>query len=62
MTTVLTGATCPFLLCVISAPHTHPSCPDCGAVRYGNISCATCQELRGDDINPHTIIGGPSAS
>lgn len=59
---VLTGATCPFLLCLVPGPHTHPACPACGAVRYGNIYCATCQELRGDDINPHALVKEPSAS
>jgi hypothetical protein len=34
---------CPFLTCLDSAPHDHPVCPDCGAVRYGNMFCATCR-------------------
>lgn len=62
MKTVLTGVTCPFLLCVVTRPHTHPSCPACGAVRYGNLFCATCRVLRGDDINPHHLAEEPSAS
>lgn len=55
MTVVLTGATCPFLLCLVTEAHTHPVCPDCGAVRYGNIFCPTCRDLRGDNPNPHTL-------
>jgi len=34
---------CPFLLCLEEGPHDHPICPDCGAVRYGNMFCETCQ-------------------
>lgn len=56
MSIVLTGATCPFLLCLVAEPHTHPACPDCGAVRYGNLHCATCRDLRGDDLNPHALV------
>ena len=33
---------CPFLGCLDTDWHAHPACPDCGAVRYGNICCATC--------------------
>lgn len=33
---------CPFLTCLAVSPHTHPICPDCGAVRYGNFFCPTC--------------------
>lgn len=56
MTTVLTGSTCPFLLCLVREPHTHPACPDCGAVRYGNLFCDTCRQLRDGDPNPHTLV------
>ena len=34
---------CPFLLCLESGPHAHPICPECGAVRDGNINCPTCE-------------------
>ena len=34
---------CPFLLCFADCPHDHPICPKCGAVGYGNISCAECR-------------------
>lgn len=37
---------CPFLLCMETGPHDHGVCPECGAVRYGNISCPTCRVLR----------------
>ena len=33
---------CPFLTCLRTKPHTHPICPDCGAVRYGSLFCETC--------------------
>lgn len=60
-TRTLTGQTCPYITCLVREPHTHPVCPDCGAVRYGNISCDTCRQLRrGAGLNPHTlIIEGP---
>ena len=56
MTSVLTGATCPYLTCLVEEPHTHPSCPDCGAVRYGNSSCPTCVRVRACDLNPHDLV------
>lgn len=34
---------CPFLTCEEMGPHSHPICPDCEAVRYGNLFCATCR-------------------
>ena len=34
---------CPFLACLEAGPHDHPICPDCGAVRYGNLTCNTCR-------------------
>lgn len=34
---------CPFLMCLETGPHDHPICPDCGAVRYGNLFCKTCR-------------------
>ena len=61
MTTVLTGATCPFLTCLVPDPHTHPVCPQCDAVRYGNIFCDTCRRLRGGDPNPHALTAGETA-
>lgn len=37
---------CPFLTCLITEPHDHPVCPECHAVRYGNIFyCATCNAV-----------------
>jgi hypothetical protein len=50
------GRPCPFLACLIDAPHEHPICPECGAVRYGNMSCQTCRDLRGSDLNPHRLV------
>lgn len=35
---------CPLLLCLETEPHSHPICPDCGAVKFGNIFCVTCRE------------------
>lgn len=35
---------CPFLTCLKTGPHTHPVCPACGAVRYGNLFCTTCSD------------------
>jgi hypothetical protein len=56
MTTVLTGVTCRFLACLVQEPHTHPACPDCGAVCYFNVCCDTCRQLRGGDLNPHALV------
>lgn len=33
---------CPFLTCLAQGPHTHPICPECGSVRYGNMFCPEC--------------------
>lgn len=33
---------CPFLTCLDTGPHGHDVCPDCSAVRFGNMCCATC--------------------
>lgn len=38
---------CPFLLCLEQGPHEHEVCPDCGAVRFGNITCCTCRNYHG---------------
>lgn len=35
---------CPYLLCLEAGPHDHPVCPQCGAVRYGNIYCPICRQ------------------
>lgn len=35
---------CPFLTCQETAPHDHDICPECGAVRYGNLFCNTCRQ------------------
>jgi hypothetical protein len=35
---------CPFLTCFETLPHSHPVCPVCGAVRYGNINCSECKK------------------
>ena len=43
---------CPFLMCDIPTSHEHPVCEECGAVRYGNVFCKTCQRMR----NPRVII------
>lgn len=34
---------CPFLTCRETGPHSHPVCPNCGAVRFGNLVCPTCR-------------------
>lgn len=35
---------CPFLTCLVTEPHDHPICAQCGAVRYGNpFHCQTCE-------------------
>ncbi|HBC94345.1 MAG TPA: hypothetical protein DCZ10_15960 [Pelotomaculum sp.] len=34
---------CPFLTCLKTEKHTHPICPVCGAVRYGNLFCEECR-------------------
>lgn len=38
---------CPFLTCLETGPHVHPVCPECGAVRYGNIFCGECRKQAG---------------
>ncbi len=37
---------CPFLTCLKTEPHSHPVCPVCGGVRYGNMFCEECQKNR----------------
>ena len=44
MSTIRFEGPCPFLTCLETNPHEHEICPDCGAVRYGNLYCATCRE------------------
>jgi hypothetical protein len=34
---------CPFFCCVKTEPHDHSICPECGAVRHGNMFCETCR-------------------
>lgn len=41
------GGPCPFLLCQEVGPHKHPICPDCGAVRFGNLYCKRCRREQG---------------
>ena len=41
---------CPFLTCFKTEPHTHPICPACGAVRYGNLYCEECRSHWGDRL------------
>ncbi len=41
---------CPFLTCLEAGPHDHEICPDCGAVRYGNIYCLTCRSHWPDEL------------
>lgn len=36
---------CRFLTCLEPGEHLHNVCPDCGAVRYGNLHCLVCQEF-----------------
>jgi hypothetical protein len=42
--------TCPFVGCAKTYPHEHSTCPDCGAVRFGNMFCNTC--VKTWDISP----------
>lgn len=44
MSDVTFDGACPFLTCLEEGPHSHPVCPDCGAVRWGNLFCPTCRE------------------
>ena len=50
------GWRCPFLGCHVREAHEHPVCPDCGAVRYGNMFCQTCTSVRSRDLNPHRLV------
>jgi len=34
---------CPFVTCLKVGKHSHPVCPVCGAVRFGNLSCDECR-------------------
>lgn len=34
---------CPMVSCLKTGPHDHESCPDCGAVDFGNPLCPTCK-------------------
>ena len=38
---------CPFATCLETGPHSHPVCPECGAVRHGNPSCPECRKHTG---------------
>jgi hypothetical protein len=35
---------CPFLTCSERGPHSHSTCPKCGAVKYGNANCDECRK------------------
>ncbi len=35
---------CPFLTCLKTERHSHPVCPECGALRYGNMFCKECRK------------------
>lgn len=35
---------CPFISCLETNPHSHPICPKCGAVKYGNAMCDECRK------------------
>lgn len=35
---------CPFVTCLKTEKHSHPICPVCGAVRFGNLSCSECRK------------------
>lgn len=39
---VVFAGPCPFLTCLETGLHRHPTCPRCGAMRYGNLFCSTC--------------------
>ena len=43
MSEVFFEGPCPFLTCHKTEAHSHPVCDTCGAVRYGNLQCPTCQ-------------------
>lgn len=47
---------CPFLMCTYPGTHAHPVCETCGASRYGNLLCGTCQLRRGDAVNPIILV------
>lgn len=39
---VFTDGPCPLLTCLDTGPHGHDICPECKAVRFGNLFCRTC--------------------
>lgn len=37
---------CPFITCIEHRAHSHTICPECHAVRYGNMHCEHCRTMR----------------
>jgi ribosomal protein L32 len=46
---------CMFLTCLKQEPHYHAVCPNCGAVRYGNLTCPECQDQAKNGIRKHEM-------
>jgi hypothetical protein len=55
---VLLDGPCPFLTCLETGPHGHDVCPDCRAVKFGNMFCVTCRShWPGGDPLASTMTG-----
>ena len=53
---------CPFLTCTETGPHEHVCCPDCGAVRHGNMFCNTCiKEMDLDESTKEMLLESNTA-
>ncbi len=42
-TGVVFDGLCPCISCPETGPHSHPICPKCGAVKFGNANCEECR-------------------
>lgn len=58
---ILLDGPCPFLTCLETGPHGHDVCTNCGAVKFGNMFCATCRSHwpGGDPLNLTPVNPAP---
>jgi hypothetical protein len=52
------GEECPLASCDNTEMHSHPVCPDCGAIAFQNLACPTCRQqlLQGAPTSARTIV------
>lgn len=48
--TVWFDGPCLFLTCLEEGGHSHPVCPTCRALRFGNLACPTCRSETAREI------------